>query len=327
MSTLVSIIVPIYNKEKYLERSLKSILNQSYNNFEVWLVDDGSDDSSGMICQKFCKLDSRFFYIYKENGGVASARNVGLAHATGEYIGFVDPDDYIDKDMFGKLIEIAESAHADVVGCGVKINDNDRYMFNCLDGCINSEEAIYHLLMWDNKISTYLWNKLFNRKIIQNLKFEEDLSVGEDIPFVFESLCNSSTYAHTNECLYTYVRNEDSLTGIRYNSKVSRNSIQASNIIVKYTQIKYKKYIYIAKYSLFLNAYFQITKIFHDKNGNQCYDDFVFFKDIIINTPRSVVKQYGNFITMLKVFGAVKMPKTYRMLQKMMYIWKDYYYC
>lgn len=327
MDALISVIVPIYNKEKYLEKSLTSIMNQTYKNLEVILVDDGSVDHSKEICKKYCTQDDRFRYIYKSNGGVASARNSGLENATGEYIGFVDPDDYIEKEMYQQMIDLAESTAADIVECGVRVNDGERYLFDKLDGCIESNEAIFHMLMWDNKVSTYLWNKLFKKDVIYNLKFNESLVVGEDMPFVFEGFCRSSKYAHTDKYLYTYFRNDDSLMGMRYNTDVSRNSIQASEAIVECCNNVYNEYEKIAKYSLYLNAYFQITKLFHDNNYKEYHEDFVYYKNIIVNTSTDIVKKYGDFITNLKVFGSIRMPKLYRLLQRIIYIGKDYYYC
>ena len=100
MSDLISIIIPVYNVEKYLERCVKSVINQTYKNLEIILVDDGAKDNSGKMCDELSKLDSRIKVIHKENGGLSDARNFGLKIATGDYIGFVDSDDYIADDMY-----------------------------------------------------------------------------------------------------------------------------------------------------------------------------------------------------------------------------------
>ena len=113
-NNLISIIVPIYNVEKYLKKCIDSIINQTYKNLEIILVDDGSPDNCGKICDEYAKKDNRIKVIHKENGGVSSARNVGVENATGEYIGFVDSDDYIEKDMYEVLINNLKKENADI---------------------------------------------------------------------------------------------------------------------------------------------------------------------------------------------------------------------
>ena len=127
MSNQISIIVPIYNTEKYLERCLQSILNQSYRNIEIILVNDGSDDNSLAICNKYKDKDKRIIVIDKKHTGVADTRNIGLEKASGNYIGFVDSDDYIDIDMFKKLIVGAEKYKCDISMCDLieTYNTND----------------------------------------------------------------------------------------------------------------------------------------------------------------------------------------------------------
>ena len=105
MNDLISIIVPVYNVEKYIEKSISSVCMQTYSNIEIILVNDGSTDNSGEICNQLAQQDTRIRVFHKKNGGVSSARNLALAHATGDYIGFVDPDDYIDASMFEVLYQ------------------------------------------------------------------------------------------------------------------------------------------------------------------------------------------------------------------------------
>ena len=114
---LISIIVPVYNVEKYLSKCIDSIINQTYKNIEIILIDDGSTDSSGAICDKYALVDSRIHVLHIENSGVSNARNVGLNHATGDYIGFVDSDDYIEPNMYELLLEELIADDVDVVQC------------------------------------------------------------------------------------------------------------------------------------------------------------------------------------------------------------------
>ena len=115
---LISVIVPVYNVENYLPRCLDSIINQTYTNLEILLVDDGATDNSGKLCDEYAQKDNRIRVFHKENGGVSSARNMGLDNATGEYIAFVDSDDYIDKCMYEIMLNSSVQNNADIVVCG-----------------------------------------------------------------------------------------------------------------------------------------------------------------------------------------------------------------
>ena len=129
---LISIIIPIYNQEKYLNKCLTSIQNQSYSNFEVLLIDDGSTDNSGKICDYFSGIDSRFFVFHNKNVGVAAARNIGLENANGELIGFVDPDDWIEPEMYEYLISLYNKYFADIISCErlEVFDENTKIQFN-----------------------------------------------------------------------------------------------------------------------------------------------------------------------------------------------------
>lgn len=114
---LISIIIPVYNVERYLNKCLDSIINQTYKNLEIVLVDDGSTDRSGLICDDYAAKDNRVIVLHKENSGVSEARNIGLKHSTGEFIGFVDGDDYVDRQMYELLLERLESDNSDMAAC------------------------------------------------------------------------------------------------------------------------------------------------------------------------------------------------------------------
>ena len=122
---LVSVIVPVYNVEKYLKKCVTSIMENSFKNLEINLVDDGSTDNSGQLCDELAIMDIRIKVIHKKNGGLSSARNAGLDIARGDYISFVDSDDYIDKNMLGKMLDKAIEYNADIVQCGIsRVNEN-----------------------------------------------------------------------------------------------------------------------------------------------------------------------------------------------------------
>lgn len=315
MSNKLSIIVPIYNKEKYLNKSLVSLKEQTYKNIEVILIDDGSIDNSKEICMKFCTEDNRFKYYYKKNGGVASARNLGLEKATGDFIGFVDPDDYIEYCMYEIMMEEAKTNSLDIVGCGINIIQNNKIekITAPNDFQLHPNDAISHLLKWDNVVTPYLWNKIFRRSILKNIKFNELLKVGEDIPFIFEAIINSSEYVHLHNYLYNYVKNEDSLVGTNYKKESSINSIQSSLYICQLSDDSYKKYKEICQYSLLLNAYFQMNIILRQRKSNNLWNDFNYFRDIAIKIDKKCIKKYGSKLLKFKIDLCLKYPNVYKL--------------
>ena len=141
MKDLISVIIPIYNVEKYLNKCIDSIINQTYKNLEIILVDDGSPDNCPQICDEYAKKDNRIKVIHKKNGGVSSARNVGLINSTGNYIGFIDPDDYIEPIMYEKLLKVLKESNTLVSMCGFyKIKDNKIIKIDNYDEKIISSE-------------------------------------------------------------------------------------------------------------------------------------------------------------------------------------------
>ena len=126
MKERISVVVPVYNVEQYLEKCVNSIINQTYKNLEIILVDDGATDKSGKLCDELAKLDNRIMVYHKKNGGLSDARNYGVERATGDYIGFVDGDDYIDAEMYEKLYEAIKKENVDVAECNLKIIYSDR---------------------------------------------------------------------------------------------------------------------------------------------------------------------------------------------------------
>ena len=121
MKERISVVVPVYNVEQYLEKCVNSIINQTYKNLEIILVDDGATDKSGKLCDELAKLDNRIMVYHKKNGGLSDARNYGVERATGDYIGFVDSDDYIDAEMYEKLYEALKKENVDVAESNIKI--------------------------------------------------------------------------------------------------------------------------------------------------------------------------------------------------------------
>ena len=156
MKIMISVIVPVYNTEKYLHRCVDSILAQTFTDFELLLIDDGSTDKSGAICDEYAQKDSRVRVFHKENGGVSSARNVGLKNGRGEWISFVDSDDWVKKNFLDKLIVNSENVDLGCVGF-IQIEDKLKYRNVDYEGSASEGFRIF----FENRILGFLWNKLF----------------------------------------------------------------------------------------------------------------------------------------------------------------------
>ena len=204
---MISVIIPVYNVERYLHRCLQSVLNQTYTEFEVILIDDGSTDKSGKICDSVLS-DKRCKVIHQNNQGVSSARNKGLAASKGEYILFVDPDDWLDQEMLEKLItgigdtDLAMCFHyvANETSDGEYEFVEQRYYD--IKEPYKTENVYYDILMKSGP----LWNKLIKRDAIGEMLFRTDMTYGEDTVFIAKCLEHVRTAVIVPECLYYYQR-------------------------------------------------------------------------------------------------------------------------
>ena len=219
---MISVIVPVYKTEEYLERCVNSILNQTYKDIELILVDDGSPDKCPEICDMFAKKDERVKVLHKANGGVSTARNAGLEIATGDYITFVDSDDYIELDMYEKMLSKAAEYGCDVIMCDCMKDYPDHstiYTHDIRGGFYSYEELVIeyypHLLMMENveypaTISnvTILWKNTLNTP---DMRYEPAIRFSEDLLFGAKLLRNAkSFYYMKGEALYHYIFNESS---------------------------------------------------------------------------------------------------------------------
>ena len=210
---LISVIVPVYNTEQYLPKCIKSILNQTYRNIELILVDDGSTDGSGKICDEYARMNSHVTAIHKENGGQASARNVGLDLAKGSIISFVDSDDFIETDMLECLYSQLQSSNNQISMCGrfnVNEETNSKSEFFTLAHLNSWEktEAIKRFLLSD-KIDGSPCDKLIPKELIGSVRFPVGY-ICEDIPFIYEVLKKCDCVRHIGLPKYNYVQRNGS---------------------------------------------------------------------------------------------------------------------
>lgn len=204
MKKILSVVIPVYNLEKVIGRCIESILRQSFTNFEVLIIDDGSTDKTRYICEKYTK-DNRVIYYYKPNGGVSSARNYGLAKSEGEWVTFIDGDDYVESDYFSTLLTFT---NADLIVSGVKYSNKEGKFLPSCDKIISISEE--DKCFFDKELCKIYfrtpWAKLFKRDIILKYKifFNTSLHIGEDCEFVFRYLGYINNIKLISYCGYCY---------------------------------------------------------------------------------------------------------------------------
>ena len=173
--TEVSMIIPVYQVEKYIAQCIESVLKQTFQNFELILVDDGSKDQSGIICDSYAAKDDRIIVIHTENRGAAAARNTGLDHASGRYITFLDGDDYLAENMIARLYEVIEHSEYDMVVCdflNLLPDEKDNFIVHLQERTVNGRDVLEHLKNEKNHgVWTIVWNKIYKREVLENLRF------------------------------------------------------------------------------------------------------------------------------------------------------------
>lgn len=210
----ISIIVPVYNVEKYVKQCLQSILNQTFSDFEVIIIDDGSSDQSGKICDDFARLNSKITVLHTENEGLASARNKGLDRAKGDYICFVDSDDYLQENYLEFLYRIIQNSEYDFVSCAANFVDEQGKLIRRNDYLVSEKEIvgdeIIDIYMTTNLIEDASWNKLYKKTVWQDLRFLEGY-IYEDSEIIVRLLQRCKTIFFTSEFLYYYRIRSDSI--------------------------------------------------------------------------------------------------------------------
>ena len=219
---LISIVIPVYNAEKYLEQCLNSIKNQTYKNFEVILVNDGSIDHSESICMDFVKVDTRFKYFTKVNGGASSARNFGLDNVTGDYTTFIDADDWVDENHLEVLINNIKDNNSDMAVSSIKKFDNvsnfeyrvysnqEKYLLNY--NKLNREEFLVILPKLIHASNSYkiAVSKLFKKELVTDVRFDESIVYGEDLEFFFKLYLNINSISYVDAVTYIYRLHDES---------------------------------------------------------------------------------------------------------------------
>lgn len=267
---LISIIIPVYNSEQWLEKCVFSILNQSYNNLEIILVDDGSTDQSGTMCDQYRNLDQRVRVYHKENGGQATARNLGLKMASGSYIGFVDSDDWIDQDMYSTLIDAAVSTKADIVMCGRRNVTPEGTILQSVFTCDdirewNADEALRRFFLYDD-IDGAGCDKIFKRELLEGIEYPVGL-ICEDLPFICTAIQRVKKIVHVGKPMYNYVQRMGSTSHSSFSPKTEGLIIYPRQM--RKEVVAKKKYLQEeADYYYFFNAYLYYQNYYLSKVKN-----------------------------------------------------------
>ncbi|WNW17349.1 glycosyltransferase family 2 protein [Lactiplantibacillus plantarum] len=226
MGLSLSVIIPVYNVQSYLSKCIDSVVRQTFKDFELLLIDDGSTDKSGAICDRYARNDSRIKVIHKSNGGLSDARNAGIEIAQGDFIFFIDSDDYIHEQLFEALLHSARLHSAEIVECGVKdVPENNVDDCSGFDYGLEAAEAASHVYSHDEAVENILdyrfkimaWNKLYKRELFQSLRFPKG-KLHEDeflTPYLVD---HCSKYVEIGLPYYRYVQRKNSIMSSQFNS-------------------------------------------------------------------------------------------------------------
>lgn len=213
MEEKISIIVPIYNVEKYLDTCINSICNQSYTNLEIILIDDGSPDNCSEICDNWKIKDDRIIVIHQKNGGLSNARNTGIDICTGKYIIFIDSDDYIDRNMVKKLYDNINKTKSDISICDYYLEKNKKISLNNYPEvifCTTASDKFDYLFNEYSTVTTVAWNKIYKRQLFEKLRYP-DGKIHEDEFVICELLEMADKISYMLEPLYYYVQRNNSI--------------------------------------------------------------------------------------------------------------------
>ena len=241
---MVTVVVPVYNMKELLPKCLSALLNQSYDNYEILIIDDGSTDGSSVICDEYAQKESKIKVIHKENGGLSSARNCGIENATGDFIIFPDPDDWVERNYLEQLVKLANEYHTDLEICGHYVDDAKKSIVHNTLGkikVIDKKDALC-LLMRPDAFCGFAWNKLYHLEIIKknNLRFDTELGMAQDLHFAFRYIrcCESVVYDPTPT--YHYFQHVGGVTNAK--SPLTKRKISGLRTYEKIAELAKEEY-------------------------------------------------------------------------------------
>lgn len=259
-SPKISIIVPVYKAEEYLPRCIESILSQDFTDFEVLLIDDGSPDNSGKICDEYAVKDNRIRVFHKKNGGVSSARNLGLDNARGEWISFIDADDYLSPDFF----DLGDDCNCDVIqkSCIVVYEGSDKTEQRTIPkNDFKTKDELYRFFV-TRRIGA-LWDKFIRREVIGEKRLDTNVHIGEDSLFFMSLLSNINRYKFNNKGFYYYIVRKNSAMDQINKNAIERTQIMINNIQNIINTLKNKEEEYLRDsiiYHSYINTLYDYRK-------------------------------------------------------------------
>lgn len=265
----ISVVIPVYNVEKYLSECLDSVINQTYKNLQIIIVDDGSTDFSGKICDVYAEKDNRITVVHQKNAGAGAAKNTGLELIDGDYFSIIDSDDYIELDMYEKMVNSLEKYNADIVQClfrNVFVNDSfDRkYKIKGNYPKVLTSKSCLKEYLYDWKYAIF-WNKLFKKSLLQNIKFPVGRKIDDEF-FTYKLVCNAKKVVNIDNILYNYRMRKTSVMNENNSDRLIYDRIDC--FVERYDYIR-KKYPSLDKKYL--------TKL---------YDSLLYYKTQVNNTEK-----------------------------------------
>ena len=278
---LISVILPVYRVEKYLDRCLQSVTGQTYRNLEIILVDDGSPDSSGAICDAWAEKDSRIQVIHKENAGAGAARNTGLDAATGEIISMIDSDDYLDVHMFEHLLSLM-TEDVDIAECDICWTELDDLR---MDDGSGAETAVYdmedamRLHIRDEIFCQTPPNKLYRRKTVGDIRFPEGNLIDDEF-FTYKVIGNAGKLARSSACMYAYRQQPGSAMHKTFSLK-RLQGLEAKRQRLEYLRERMPSLEYEAKFDLFFTAMFMLQACLRSLEGAELQQARQYIREVV----------------------------------------------
>lgn len=305
--SLISIIVPVYKVERYLDKCVESILNQTYKNIEVILVDDGSPDNCPQMCDEWAQKDARIKVVHKKNGGLSAARNTGMSIAKGDYIGFVDSDDYIDVHMYEKLLDALLETNSDMAICNYIFLKEDGNKVDgakdspIIDEILNRKQAYMKLDMYKSNYWYYVTavNKLYKRKIFAKQKFVEG-KINEDEFSIHHFMQECNQIVTIQDVLYFYIQHDNTIMTAPF-SKKRMDALEA--FLDRYNFFRNNKEHYLATSSL-IGCYGTLLDMMQKKEAVKYKKEFgkwvgIVFKEFVKQKNLRAVKIVFMYIVLI----------------------------
>lgn len=300
---LISVIIPVYKVEKYFDKCIESVINQSYRNLEIILVDDGSPDNCPAMCDNWAKKDNRIKVIHKTNGGLSDARNAGMAVATGEFMGFVDSDDWISSDMYQQLHELLTADGSDIAACGVEMVWEDEIPSYRLtkSGCrfLNQEEAM-RAIIEESWLKQPVWYKLYKTALVRDILFPVG-KYHEDVFWSYQAVAKAEKVSVTDRVGYYYVQHNGSIMGESYSLK-RLDAIEAKKNRILFIHERFPMLETLTQIDLLFSCMYHGQMAIKYLKNSERKQAFKLLKDTVLYCPMPHGDEYRKKSIMQKIW-------------------------